>query len=464
MKPITLFLLISFVSIVAFCQNTLSTVVRQKEIFTSQYEMAAAGSKILYLPMDYGKSAFSDQQKDAIKRLKDAIIVRIDLVYSDYPATTDFSPLTQRRLETLQQALPALFSDKTIEFRKIRQTAGTTRELASGLQHGFFIYFRPLPTKGSGKGEVTKLTSLLAKTPEKSLPDSDAIELCSQSTIVTDTNSIRLLDLPENCTRTISKISVKDAISRKLIEKKEEKDYSDRGDSVFYIEDTRDGGCDFGDYIIYDLPDTTVTQVFKRHHWAHSVIVADVTGSMYPYTAQLLKWLQLNLTDKQKNYFIFFNDGDDKDDDKKVIGRTGGIYSVVADNYDDVEKTIKTAMTNGSGGDVPENNIEALLASDKVCNSCDSIIMIADNWAPVKDISLLSSWHKPVKVVVCGVFDKINKDYLKLARDTKGSIHLMEEDIYTLSELKEGETIRIHGITYKLVDGNFVETGYKRTL
>jgi hypothetical protein len=429
MKPIALFLLISFVSIVAFCQNTLSTVVRQKEIFTSQYEMTAAGSKILYLPMDYGKSAFSDQQNDAIKRLKDAVIVRIDLVYSDYPATTDFSPLTQRRLKTLQQALPALFSDKTIEFRKIRQTAGTTRELASGLQHGFFIYFRPLPTKGSGKGEVNKLTSLLvAKAPEYSVTPPGAIDLRSQPTIVTDTNSIRLVDLPEN------------------------------------YEDTRDGGCDFGDYAIYDLPDTTVTQVFKRHNWAHSVIIADVTGSMYPYTAQLLKWLQLNLTDKQKKYFIFFNDGDDKDDDKKVIGRTGGIYSVVADNYDDVEKTIKTAMINGSGGDAPENNIEALLASDKVCSSCDSIIMIADNWAPVKDISLLSSWHKPVKVVVCGVFDKINKDYLKLARDTKGSIHLMEEDIYTLSELKEGETIRIHGITYKLVEGNFIEAGYKRTL
>lgn len=76
-------------------------------------------------------------------------------------------------------------------------------------------------------------------------------------------------------------------------------------------------------------------------------------------------------------------------------------------------------MTNGSGGDIPENNIEALLAGDKLCSSCDSIIMIVDNWAPIKDISLLTGWHKPVKVVVCGVFDKINPDYLKLARDTK---------------------------------------------
>jgi hypothetical protein len=41
----------------------------------------------------------------------------------------------------------------------------------------------------------------------------------------------------------------------------------------------------------------------------------------------------------------------------------------------------------------------------------------------------------------------------------------MEEDIYALAELKEGQTIKIHGITYKLVDGNFVnEAEYKKTM
>jgi len=59
-------------------------------------------------------------------------------------------------------------------------------------------------------------------------------------------------------------------------------------------------------------------------------------------------------------------------------------------------------------------------------------------------------------VIVCGVFDAINKDYLKLVRDTKGSLHLIEEDIYNLAEIKEGETIKIHGVKYKLVKGEFV--------
>jgi len=77
----------------------------------------------------------------------------------------------------------------------------------------------------------------------------------------------------------------------------------------------------------------------------------------------------------------------------------------------------------------------------------------------VKDISLLMKAKKPVKVVVCGVMDRINKDYLKLVRDSKGSLHLIEEDIYTLSEVKEGESIKIRGINYTLIKGEFIVSG-----
>jgi hypothetical protein len=496
MKPIALLILTSLYSIAISAQTPISAILNQPEILTPQYEIPPAGCQVLYLSMTFGGSTFSDSQKDAIKILRNAAISHIDLVYSDYPAGTDFSPLTQRRLQTLQAALPSSMLDKSIVFKKIRQTSAPTKALATELQHGFFIYFRPLPTKGSGKKEVGKLTDLLSKTaptptsltetavppvplskretPPNSIPETeemptsastDTLWYCSEWTVSTDTTDASLPPTPPGYTRTISRIAVKDAVTRKLINKSDEKEYLASGDSTFFIETIRDGGCEFGDYRVFDAPDSTVTSVFKRHRWSHAMVIADVTGSMYPYTAQLLKWLQLNLTNAHTSYFIFFNDGDDKDDDKKIIGSTGGIYPVVSNNYDQVERTIKTAMTNGSGGDAPENNIEALIASEKLCNNCDSMVMIADNWAPVKDMALLPRWHKPVKVVVCGVFDKINPDYLKIARDTKGSLHLMEEDIYTLSALKEGETIKIHGVIYKLVDGNFVDvSGFKKAL
>ncbi|OQP56453.1 hypothetical protein [Niastella populi] len=457
MRLMPLVTLIIFISLKGYCQNSITSSVTAKEIFRPYYELTEAGGKVLYLPMDYGRSDFSNNQKEAIKRLENAVIVRIDLVYSDYPARTDFSLLTKRRLESLQRIIPKVFLDKSIEFRKIRQTIGKTKNIASGLQHGFFIYFRPLPTKTSGKKEARKLKALLADGEAEKAGDTNNVTWCSQITICVDTNKVNLPVLPEEYTRTITKISVKKAVSRELIEEESEREFLQFGDSVFCVEDKREDGCDEVGYLIYNPVDSTVAKVFERHNWKNSFIVADVTGSMYPYTAQLLKWLQLNLTDKVKRQFVFFNDGDSKDDDKKVIGKTGGIYSVFTNKYDEIENTIITAMENGSGGDLPENNIEALIESDRICRYCDSIVMIADNWAPVKDISLLAGYHKPVKIVLCGVFDKINKDYLKLARETRGSIHLIEEDIYSISLLKEGETIKIHGVTYKLIEGNFVD-------
>jgi hypothetical protein len=172
MKFITFIVLLNITAVNGFCQNTLPTVLRQGEVLTPFYELIPAGCKVLYLPMEYAGSTFSFGQQDAAGKLKNATVMRIDLVYSDYPAKADFSALTERRLKALHQALPSVFSDTTIEFRKIRQTSGSSRELASALQHGFFIYFRPLATKGSGKKEVSKLTALLAKSIEESTPGS----------------------------------------------------------------------------------------------------------------------------------------------------------------------------------------------------------------------------------------------------------------------------------------------------
>ncbi len=452
-------------SIHGFGQNRLNVILKQKEIRTEYYDMIGAGSKVLYLPMDYGRSVFTSQQQSAINNLLNANVAQVDLVYSDYPANADFSLLTQKRLAALQKLLPQLFTDGSITFRKVRQTIGKTKQTAASLEHGFFIYFRPRPTKESAKKEMDELKKALHPDDTMSTAGdisdtthTDSIPFwCWQTIVTVDTAS--LPPLAKGATRTIRRISITDAVANRSIAKESDKEFRAWGDSAYFVEDRRDADCAStdGSFFVYDAIDTTVTQVFNRHNWTHALVVADVTGSMSPYSEQLLKWLKLNLTGKRNSCFLFFNDGDEKPDEEKRIGKTGGLYPVCTNKYDEVEATIFKAMRNGSGGDAPENNIEALLESDKTCSSCDSIVMIADNWAPIKDLSLLSSYHKPVKVIVCGVIDKINKDYLRLARDTKGSIHLIEEDIYSLSELKEGETIRIHGSMYKLVGGEFID-------
>ena len=59
-------------------------------------------------------------------------------------------------------------------------------------------------------------------------------------------------------------------------------------------------------------------------------------------------------------------------------------------------------------------------------------------------------------VILCGVRNNdINIDYLNLALKTKGSIHLIEQDIKNLSDLKEGEVLTIGKKNYKLLHGEF---------
>ena len=470
---LTLFLF--FFSLYVAAQNPkVAEIIKAKEIKLPYYEMAEAGSWVLYLPMEFGKSTFTYNQEGAINKLKDADIARIDLVYSDYPVGQDFSPLTQKRVENLAKLLPFVFKDNRVEFRKLRQTIAKTKATAQGLQHGFFIYFRPKPTKEKAKEELEKLkemvrddeTDVVKKGSKDLATDSSLINWCGTSMAMVDT--AEYYDYRDSVYSkfkwdsnwVFKKWATKDYVKEKLVPEINLKDY-DGWDSIYHIEYKGDCPTYSSDFFLYQLADTTVSSVFKRHQWNGAVVIADVTGSMYPYSGQLLQWLKLTMTTKTKRHFTFFNDGDDKEDAAKLIGKTGGIYSVYTESYDEVEKIIQKAMLNGGGGDAPENNIEALLESQKLCAACDSIVMIVDNWAPVKDISLLTGYNKPVKVVVCGVMESINKDYLKLVRDTKGSLHLMEEDIYNLAELKEGESIKIHGINYKLVKGEFVDMASK---
>jgi hypothetical protein len=106
----------------------------------------------------------------------------------------------------------------------------------------------------------------------------------------------------------------------------------------------------------------TVENVLNRNNWTDIVAVVDVTGSMQPCAASIYKWMNSsNEKNKYIKYYVFFNDGDDKLNSDKVIGSTGGIYSIDANNPNKVLSTMKTAMKNGDGGDIPENDIEAIL-------------------------------------------------------------------------------------------------------
>jgi antitoxin component YwqK of YwqJK toxin-antitoxin module len=211
-----------------------------------------------------------------------------------------------------------------------------------------------------------------------------------------------------------------------------------------------------------NIKDTSENIVYKvqrrnKNKWEKQLIVMDITGSMYPYAQQVSTWLQLHFnSDSTQQYFVFFNDGDRKSDAEKKIGATGGTYFTAAKKVDDIIRTMNLAIKNGEGGDAQENVIEAILYGLKKVKNIQHVILIADNWAPVRDINLLPKVKVPVHVILCGVSNgmKINADYLNIAYKTKGSIHTIEEDIDMAIQEKNKEFF-INGNTYKLYNGKF---------
>jgi len=202
--------------------------------------------------------------------------------------------------------------------------------------------------------------------------------------------------------------------------------------------------------------DTVILAVLDRNRWKDKLIVCDLTGSMSPYSSQLSLWYQLHCRFEKNLQFVFFNDGDGMDDSKKIIGNTGGIYYSNAANLLELDNLITKVTAAGSGGDCPENNMEALIKGTKMAAPFKELVMIVDNSSPVKDLELLKNFKVPVHIILCGVTDWVLTDYLKIAWKTKGSIHTIEQDITKIAAMHEGEEITINGIKYRIMGGEFV--------
>jgi hypothetical protein len=212
-------------------------------------------------------------------------------------------------------------------------------------------------------------------------------------------------------------------------------------------------------YGLSSFEDSVVFKTLNRNCWGEMLIINDWTGSMYQYGAQAVLWHRLNFEKNTVKYFVFFNDGNKKLDRQKRIGNTGGIYYAKPDSIEYILKVMKFVAKRGSGGDIPENNIEAILKGIKLFKGYDELVMIADNKAGVRDMLLLEKVNIPIRVILCGAkFNQpIHPHYLEIARKTNGSVHTLEEDITDLQHLKEGEKINLLGIEYIVKKGKLVE-------
>ena len=210
----------------------------------------------------------------------------------------------------------------------------------------------------------------------------------------------------------------------------------------------------------YEVADQKLLrEVTERNKELDSVLlVVDLTASMGPYIAQVLEMMSsmVEKNDKRVLSIVLFNDGDGRPDRGKKIGRTGGIIILQGDiTLEVLGDAVLRSMKRGSGGDVMENNIEAILQGLEACKGCNKVMMVADNFATPRDRSLLEKVDRPVNWVLCGAYAGINTNYLDIVRENRGVLHTGRSDVSTLHQLKEGEVIVIDGYSYQLKDGSF---------
>lgn len=205
--------------------------------------------------------------------------------------------------------------------------------------------------------------------------------------------------------------------------------------------------------------DSTLLKVFERNKaWKDMLVVCDVTGSMSPYTAQLLLWIAANNKMKTFKQIVFFNDNDSKSTNQEQRLDDFGIW---ATNETKLEPLLDVAFEAMEKGGHEENDLEAICyAIKKYPENKKNIVLIADNWENPCDMQLLEHLKNqkiPIKVVVCGVTERLNLNLLEIAYQTGGSIHTMEADLLDIAKIGEGKNFSIGNLNFRMSGGKFIQ-------
>ncbi len=423
-------------------EEKISRLMKQKPIRLSEHPQAE-DPLVLYFPMYFSSSQFLPETKFELP--KDQEILSVHLVYTRYRQVDTFDQplLNEKRFLHLSQKFPDLFKNENIEWRIFEQTKGKTEEEARIMYHGFVIFLKEKPKMESNRSEMTIIDDLLMG--------------------IKDT----LIEVPEQYSYRIRKKYVETGRYLPNREDKIKKGIRYNSSGIWFREPemklvsdsvkrkknraykTYKGvytGANTSSYNL-DVYNQLRNKTFNKR-WG---FVIDVTGSMAPYTGQVLALLKTRPELATEEHFSFFNDGNGAPEILKRIGNSGGVYTVKSNHFDSIYQTMERAMRAGSGGDLPENNIEAILRTLKQWPGTDSILMVADAHAPVKDLKIIGFVNKPVLIVLCGdISNLIPLDYVQIAKQTFGGILTNEGEIRNLHLLKMGQTLELGNSDYQL--------------
>lgn len=205
--------------------------------------------------------------------------------------------------------------------------------------------------------------------------------------------------------------------------------------------------------------DSNILKIFERNgKWKDMLVVCDVTGSMSPYTAQILLWIKANQKLRNMKDIVFFNDDEEKSTNQVQTEDQTGLWSVSSGDYKKVMNVAVEAMQKGNH---IENNLEAVCSAiKKFPDGQGKVIMIADNWEEPCDqelVNYLIAQKIPLRIILCGVNASINTYYFDLARATGGSLHTIESDFENLASLKPGTKLKIGDLEVILTPTGFIQ-------
>ncbi len=379
------------------------------------------------------------------KALKGKAVYEVNLVYSEFRQVTNFDQpeLNRTRLENLKKIAPQIFNSTAVKWKFIAQTGCHNTAECQKLFHGFVILFQQPTTKETAKKDADFLDANFKPEPV------DTVEEIKKKKVMVDHYYLPKAEWKR----------------RKGIHYKKEGIWHRKRKNVY------DTLLVHNKRVIYDYPfkyymtnkkfftDSTIFKILERNKWNKMLMVTDATGSMTQYILQLLAWTSIDSNLKRVKTIVAFNDGDNKPDIAKQMGSAGGIYYIPPQSPEFVFKEIRKTMNKGNGGgDIPENNMEAIIRGFENCKECNEAILIADNLSDCRDFPLLWKIKKPVHVLLCGTQDGVNTQYLEIARKTGGSVHTIDQDLNNLQRLNDGDTFSVGAQKFLLKDEKFVLT------
>jgi hypothetical protein len=401
----------------------------------------------VFLPMPFSQANFADLSQ--LKKIPSpASVYSVHLVYTRFREVDSFNQpkLNFFRFTELQKIYPAIFEDSEVEWKVLEQREAKTKDRAARCFHGFVLYLKNEPPPELLKREISTMTNII------------------------DSYRDTLVWIPEKIDWKVKRRKVETGyyVPRNEKKRKAGEKYTSSGIwfrepeyEVFYDSSIRKktGGYwqKTGRFDTSTFRGTDEFNFLTRRKWSPKMaVVTDVTGSMGPFSTQVMLWLKYNSEILKQGRFAFFNDGNGTPDPFKRIGSSGGIYFAPTGNFDSVFSVMKYTMSKGLGGDIPENNLEAVLKTLQHWPDTDTVLLIADNQAAVKDMALLSKIDKPVSVMVCGMFNNIHPDYVNIAKTTGGKLFVLDTEISNLKGLQSGTRILIGGKWFEWRKGTFV--------